>query len=133
VATAAGAAKGRIMSAWVWVAVAAVGGIGAIGRFALDSLISEHARHDFPFGTLAVNASGALALGLLTGLAVEGNLMVILGTAALGSYTTFSTWMLETHRLAEDAELPAAALNVVLSLAIGFGAAALGHTLGARV
>ncbi len=121
------------MSAWVWVTVAAVGGIGASGRFALDSLISGRARRGFPFGTLAVNTSGALALGLLTGLAVEGNLMVILGTATLGSYTTFSTWMLETHRLAEDAELPAAALNAMLSLAVGFGAATLGHTLGAHV
>jgi CrcB protein len=120
------------VSAWIWVTVAVVGGIGASGRFALDSLIAGRSRRGFPFGTLAVNASGALALGLLTGLAVEGNLMVILGTATLGSYTTFSTWMLETHRLAEDAELPAAALNAVLSLAIGLGAAALGHTLGAH-
>ncbi len=57
---------------------------------------------------------------------------MLAGTATLGSYTTFSTWMLETHRLAEDAKLPAALLNVLVSLAVGVGAAALGRTIGAH-
>jgi len=80
-----------------------------------------------------VNASGALLLGLLTGLAVQGNLLVLTGTATLGSYTTFSTWMLETHRLAEDGESQMAIANIVLSLAVGIGAAALGRLIGAHV
>lgn len=119
------------MSAWVWVGVALLGGIGAIGRFLLDSVISGHVGRNFPFGTLTINASGALLLGLLTGLSVEGNLLVLAGTATLGSYTTFSTWMFESHRLAEDTETPSAIVNILLSLAIGVGAAALGHTIGA--
>lgn len=121
------------MSDWVWIAVAAVGGAGAIGRFLLDALIAERAGRDFAFGTFAVNISGALVLGVLAGLAIEGNLMVIAGGAMIGSYTTFSTWMLETHRLAEDTELRRSALNAGLSLLAGFAAALLGHTIGAHV
>ncbi len=100
----------------MWVGVAVLGGVGACGRFLLDSVVAASATGDFPFGTLAVNASGALA-----------------GTATLGSYTTFSTWMLETHRLAEDGETPTAVANVVASLAVGIGAAALGRLIGAHV
>jgi CrcB protein len=121
------------MSDWVWLAVAIVGGLGAIGRFLLDSMIGEHIGRDFPFGTFAINISGALILGLLTGLAVEGNLLVIAGTATIGSYTTFSTWMFETHRLAEDRELPRALINAGVSLLAGFGAAVLGHAIGAHL
>jgi CrcB protein len=117
----------------VWIAVAAVGGLGAIARFVLDSLISLRAGRDFPFGTLIVNVSGALVLGLLTGLAVSGDLLVIAGTATIGSYTTFSTWMLETHRLAEDSQPARAIVNALLSLAAGFGAAALGRWIGAQL
>ncbi len=120
------------MSAWVWLAVVLVGGSGAIGRFLLDSVIGERAGRSFPYGTFAVNISGALLLGLLAGLGVQGNLYLIVGTAALGSYTTFSTWMLENHRLAEDSEIPRAIVNVLLSLAVGFGAALLGHAIGAH-
>jgi fluoride exporter len=118
------------VSYWVWSAVAIVGGIGAIGRFLLDSAIAGRVGRDFPYGTFAINISGSLVLGLLTGLALEGNLLVIAGTAAIGSYTTFSTWMLETHRLAEDRALPRALVNIGASLLAGFGAAILGHAIG---
>ena len=73
------------MSAGVWIGVALLGGVGACARFLLDSLIAARAGRDFPVGTLTINASGSLLLGLLTGLAVEGNLLVLAGTATLGS------------------------------------------------
>ena len=120
------------MSAWVWVAVGGLGGLGATARFLLDGFISQLSDEDFPFGTLAVNLSGAFALGLLTGLALHGDALLLAGTATLGSYTTFSTWMLETHRLAEDGNLALALANALLSVVIGVGAAALGVTLGAH-
>ncbi len=113
--------------------VGLLGGTGAIARFLLDGLASARWAGAFPLGTLAVNLSGALALGLLTGLALTGDALVLAGTATLGSYTTFSTWMLEAHRLTEDAELPLALINVVLSLLAGVGAAALGRVLGAHL
>ena len=121
------------MSAWVWMAVAVVGGVATTARFLLDRLIGRRAGRAFPFGTLTVNATGSLALGLLTGLAVNGDALLIAGTAALGSYTTFSTWMLETQRLGEDGEVRGAALNVALSIGLGVAAAALARAIGAQL
>jgi fluoride exporter len=118
------------MSAWVWAGVALLGGAGATGRFLLDGAITKRFGRAFPLGTLAVNASGALALGLLTGFAVAGDALVLAGTATLGSYTTFSTWMFETQRLAEDGAFARAALNVVVTLCVGVGAALLGRAIG---
>lgn len=118
------------MSAWVWAAVLAVGGLGAIARFLLDAVIAGRAGRDFPYGTFTINMLGALILGLLAGLAPTPTLYTIAGTATIGSFTTFSTWMFETHRLAEDGEATRAVLNTALSLAAGFGLAALGHVIG---
>ena len=84
-------------------------------------------------GTFAVNVGGSFLLGLLVGLAVSHRAMLILGTATIGSYTTFSTWMLETQRLAEEGEFTGAAGNVVASLAVGIGAAAFGRLLGGHL
>jgi CrcB protein len=121
------------MSAWTWLGVAALGGIGAIARFLLDSAIGERVSGNFPAGTFAINISGSLLLGLLAGIALTGDAFVLAGTATLGSYTTFSTWMLESQRLAEEADLKGAALNILASLAAGIGAAALGHAIGAQL
>jgi fluoride exporter len=118
------------MSFWVWAAVAGLGGIGAVARFLVDGAIAQRLGRDFPFGTLIVNLSGASLLGLVAGLALEGNALLLAGTATIGSYTTFSTWMLETHRLAEDGDTRAAAINVVLSVVAGVGAAAVGRAIG---
>lgn len=117
------------MSLWVWIGVALLGGVGAVARFVLDAVISARSDGELPLGTLTVNLSGAFVLGLLTGLNVAGNAMLLAGTATIGAYTTFSTWMLETHRLAEDRAYRIAALNIVLSLAAGIGAAALGRVI----
>ncbi len=118
----------------MWISVALLGGGGALARFMLDGTIGARvARGGFPLGTFAVNASGALLLGVLSGAALTGDALVLAGTATLGSYTTFSTWMLESQRMAEDAELTGAALNLLLSLAVGVGAAALGHAIGVQL
>jgi CrcB protein len=121
------------MNAWVWAGVCVLGGLGALARFGLDTLLSARVSGGFPLGTFLINIGGALLLGLLTGLAVSGNLLVLTGTATLGSYTTFSTWMLESQRLAEDAQVRIALLNITLSLLVGIGAAALGHALGRQL
>jgi CrcB protein len=114
----------------LWTGVAALGGCGAIARFLLDALVSERIAGRFPAGTLAVNLSGALLLGLLAGLALGGHALLLAGTALLGSYTTFSTWMLETHRLGEDGHWGSLTGNVAGSLALGLAGVALGHALG---
>jgi CrcB protein len=114
-----------------WVAAAALGGLGAILRFVLDGAVATRAGRDFPYGTLAVNITGAVLLGLMVGLAVHGDEAVLIGTATIGSYTTFSTWMLETQRLVEEGEVANAFANASVSLALGIAAVALGRWLGA--
>jgi CrcB protein len=120
------------MSGPVWIGVLACGGIGALARFLIDGTISASVGRDLPFGTFAVNTSGAFLLGLLTGMALSGNALTLAGTATLGSYTTFSTWMLETHRLREERQFLSALGNAFVSLFVGVGAAALGRIIGAH-
>jgi CrcB protein len=117
----------------VWAGVVLIGGAGSVARFLADGVVVSAAGRDFPFGTLAVNVSGALILGLLTGLALGHDQALLAGTAAVGSYTTFSTWMLETQRLAEERQHAKAAVNVIASLAAGVAAAALGRLIGMQL
>jgi CrcB protein len=118
------------VSAAAWAGVALLGGAGAVLRFVVDGGVASLTGRTFPFGTLFVNVSGSLVLGALVGAAVEGDAYALTGTATIGSFTTFSTWMYETQRLVEDDSLPGALLNVVVSLALGLGAAALGRVMG---
>lgn len=55
------------------------------------------------------------------------------GTAFVGAYTTFSTWMLETQRLGEERQLRAALANIVVSVALGGAAAFIGQQLAQLV
>jgi CrcB protein len=119
------------VTALLWLAVGLLGGVGALRRSLLDAAVSLRLGRQFPVGTLVVNATGALLLGLLVGLGVGGRGMLLAGVATLGSYTTFSTWMLESHRLGEDGELGLAAANLAVSLLAGLAAAAAGWALGA--
>jgi len=121
------------MSVLVWAAVVVIGGAGSVLRFVVDRAVASRAGRDFPFGTLVINLSGALILGFLTGLALSHDQALLAGTAAVGSYTTFSTWMFETERLAEDRAVGLAAANVVVSLVLGVAAAALGNWIGGRL
>jgi fluoride exporter len=121
------------MSPVAWIGVALLGSLGSLARFLLDGAVSARSPSSFPFGTLAVNASGALLLGLLTGLALSGEALVLAGSATIGSYTTFSTWMLETHRLGEDGQLLSGILNVLVSVLAGLAAAVLGRAIGSAL
>jgi CrcB protein len=110
--------------------VVVCGGAGAVARFAVDEFVSERIGGSFPFGTLLVNLSGCFLLGLLVGLAPSHRATEVLGTATLGSYTTFSTWMLETHRAAQDGDSRMAWRGIVVALIAGLAIAAFGRTVG---
>jgi fluoride exporter len=127
------------MTIGTWALVGVLGGAGAVARFIVDGLVDERAGFgggfggEFPWGTFVVNLTGAALLGILVGAAVTGNALVLAGTATLGSYTTLSTLMLETHRLGQDDQLPIAAANLLGSMFVGFAAVALGHAIGAAL
>jgi len=118
------------MSPLVVVAIGLVGGLGATGRFLLDGAVSGRVARSFPWGTLAVNLTGAFALGVLAGATLSEDAYRIAGVGFLGAYTTFSTWMLESHRLAEDGRLRPGAVNLIASLVAGVAVAWLGQQVG---
>jgi CrcB protein len=123
------------VTAAAWVAVGALGGLMAIARFVVDSTVATRASvrwlgEDFPLGTLAVNLSGAVVLGVLAGAALHGSAYSIVAGGGIGSYTTFSTWMLESHRAGEGGDARVLWANIALSLIAGLAAVALGHWIG---
>jgi len=114
----------------VWIGVGMLGGVGALARFLLDGFVAERVRGGLPWGTFAVNMCGTLLLGLVVGLSLRGSALVLVGAATLGSFTTFSTWMLESDRSVEDGQVPVAVLNIGVTVLVGVGAAELGRLLG---
>lgn len=129
----------------LWAGVGLLGGVGAVARFVLSTAVARRSEGWFPYGTLAVNLSGSALLGLVAGLALHGDALTLVAGGLLGSYTTFSTWMLDSERLAERrATSPsgqrkwrptgdgtgALATNLVGSLLLGIAAVALGRALG---
>jgi fluoride exporter len=117
----------------IWAGVVVIGGFGAVLRFLVDHAVASRIARSFPYGTLVVNLSGALILGLLSGLALTETAALLAGTAFIGSYTTFSTWMLETQRLAEERQVWPAAANIVVSLVLGVAAALFGHWIAGTI
>lgn len=119
----------------VWIGVMLAGGLGSVLRFLFDGTVARRAGKSrafgtLPFGTLAVNISGAALLGFLGALALNRDAALLAGTAFVGAYTTFSTWMLETQRLGEERQVFNAATNVVLNVVLGIGAALFGQWIG---
>lgn len=111
----------------VWIGVLLAGGIGSVLRFVVDGAVARRAARSFPFGTLTVNVSGAALLGLIGGLALSRPGALLADSAFIGSYTTFSTWMLETQRLGEERQVWPAVGNIVVSTVLGIAAALLGQ------
>ena len=121
------------MSAAGWIAVGLLGGIAAAARFALDAEVSVRWPTRFPLGILVVNLSGALALGIVAGAGLHGEAYVIVAGGAIGSFTTFSTWILDSQRLGAAGRAELAWLNIGVSLLAGFAVVALGHWLGGLI
>jgi CrcB protein len=93
------------------------------------------ARFSFPLGVLIVNAVGSLIGGVAIGAAsaLPPGWMLILLTGFCGALTTFSTFSVDTVRMARGGRLGAAIWNVVSNLALGLGCAALGAAIGLAV
>jgi fluoride exporter len=113
----------------LWVSVGVIGGLASIARFTVHGLFPVDSAAGFPLGTLAVNLTGSFALGVLVGAGVGGDAYLLLGTATLGSYTTFSTWILDSERLVRHGRPGRAVANILGSLALGVAFAELGRLL----
>lgn len=121
------------MSATVWCAVGLLGGLGAVFRVLVTTSASVRLPDAFPFGTFVVNISGAFLLGLVAGMGASGDAYRLAGIAFLGSYTTFSTWMLDARKLRAKGRAGVALAYLAMSVGAGLTAVALGRWLGTRL
>jgi fluoride exporter len=116
-------------------AVALGGGLGTLLRAAVDATLLQPVTQ-FATATLLVNVVGSAFLGVLVGWAsprVPGWARAGLGAGLLGSFTTYSAFALSVVLLTESGRLPHALMTVLLTLALGIGAAVVGFVLGARL
>ena len=98
--------------------------VGAPVRYVVADLLDER----LPWGTIVVNVGGSLLLGVLSGLALNGAMMALLGAGFCGALTTYSAFAVQTHQ--RGARL--GALNVVLTVVPALVLCALGFWLAAR-
>ena len=116
--------------------ISAAGGLGAVARFVLDGVVKASTTVRYPVGTLLVNVTGSLLLGLVTGLGlthmVPARWHLILGTGFLGGYTTFSTASVETVHLVQERRWLVAVSYALGTLVLSVLVAAAGLWLGLR-
>lgn len=79
----------------IWLGVAAASGMGAIARYGVMAGMERRFDRRVPWGTAVVNLLGALVLGMLIGGDPGQDAGRLLGAGFLGSFSTFSTWMVE--------------------------------------
>jgi CrcB protein len=117
------------------VLVALVGGLGAAARFVVDGWFRGRWAGRLPLATIAINVSGSLVIGLLAGAMAAGTLPVtpytVAATGFCGGYTTFSTAMIETVRLAQAGDRRRALANTLGTLVLTVAAASLGYAVTA--
>ena len=121
------------MTPVLFAGVALAGGVGAGLRWLADTLLSRAMPKGFPWAILVVNVTGSLALGVVTGAALDGVALAIVGTGLLGGYTTFSTVAVDTQVHAREGRRGVAWANALGTLVLTVVAALAGLSLGAAL
>jgi CrcB protein len=110
--------------------------LGGTARYFLSGVVARRIGETFPWGTLAVNVSGAFLIGIFAALAMDKasllgspNPWLFAVTGFLGCYTTVSSFSLQTLALARDGESGRAVGYVAISVVLSIGAVALGFAL----
>ena len=118
--------------------IAAGGAVGAVMRFLTQATVYELVGRTFPYGTLTVNVVGSFLMGLLSiflvekfNLGAEWHLAILVGV--LGSFTTFSTFSIETLVLFEQGDMLKAMTNILLSIVLCVGAVWTGAYLAKQI
>ncbi len=119
-------------------AIAMGGAFGAVGRYAASLWVYQLLGRNFPYGTLTVNVVGSLLMGFLSILLIErltvgAELRAFLMIGFLGSFTTFSTFSLETINLVLGGELLKAGVNIMISVLVCIVACWFGMLLGRQI
>jgi fluoride exporter len=116
-----------------------IGGFaGAVARFWLGGYISNRMGTKFPWGTFVINVSGCFVIGLIVTVLAERthwspNWRYLIPIGFIGAYTTFSTFEFETFQSLQDGQWLMAALNVALSVVLGFIAVWCGVIAGRAI
>nr|VFJ88547.1 MAG: CrcB protein [Candidatus Kentron sp. H]VFJ90565.1 MAG: CrcB protein [Candidatus Kentron sp. H]VFJ96711.1 MAG: CrcB protein [Candidatus Kentron sp. H] len=112
------------------------GFLGAIGRYLIFMADRHLFHHHFPFGTLFVNLTGSLLIGLALGLGVKYDILsrgspgyYLFVTGFLGAFTTFSTFSQDNLILLMDKHYGSFTANILLNVVLGIALAALGYFL----
>lgn len=106
------------------------GALGSIIRYLLGKYISKHSKSEFPVSTFIINITGALLLGILSGMQVDNTMYALLGDGFLGAYTTFSTFMYEGFNLFDGRKKLNAFIYIIGSLFIGIVGFLIGFWIG---
>jgi len=114
--------------------IAAAGAAGALARYGLSGLAYRWWGTGFPWGTLTVNLIGCLLLGLLAEITRHGGWLspevrTAIGIGFLGSFTTFSTFGVETYRAIEQGDWGVATMNIATNVLLGLVFVLAGTTL----
>lgn len=123
-----------------YLAIAIGSALGGMARYICAGLAARLLGASFPWGTLLVNVTGSFFIGLFATVTdPEGRLFVaphwrqFVMIGFCGGYTTFSTFSLETLRLAQDGEFPRVGMNIALSVTLCLWGVWLGHLAGVAI
>jgi CrcB protein len=123
------------MLAYLWVAIG--GALGSVGRYWVSGFVAERFGETFPWGTILINLTGSFIIGAFAAFTdPDGRVLATPGFRQFfmfgicGGYTTFSSFSLQTLRLAQDRQWLYAGGNVILSVALCLVAVWLGYWLG---
>ncbi len=108
--------------------------IGGISRYLVSKYVQNSLIAAFPYGTLVVNITGCLLIGLIYGLSERGNIIssdwkIFLTVGICGGFTTFSTFANESLFLLKEGNIIQFALYAGLSVFLGVAAAGLGYII----
>ena len=121
---------------WQRLALLSVAGaVGTLARYGLSNLVQRFSPSEFPWGTLAVNAPGCLAFGVVWSLAEErmlisGATRIVLLVGFMGAFTTFSTFAFETGQMLDDSQWFTAAANLLAQNVLGVVLVLVGMAVG---
>jgi fluoride exporter len=127
-----------LMGPYFWIAVG--GALGTTGRYWLSGVVARSMGETFPWGTLLINVTGSLVIGLFATLTGPDGRVFVGATARqfvmiglCGGYTTFSSFSLQTLNLMNDGEWFQAGTNIVASVVLCLLAVWGGHALAVAI
>ncbi|MGA9352812.1 MAG: fluoride efflux transporter CrcB [Terriglobales bacterium] len=114
------------------------GAVGSVLRFWLGSYLGDRFGTRFPYGTLVINITGCFLAGMIVTLMAErmqgdSNWRYLIPIGLIGGYTTFSAFAYETFHLVQNGRATMAALNVALSVVVGFAGVWAGAIAGQAI